>query len=107
VTVELVWSGRLNGISRFAAHLAKAHEQIHYRVFVSRKGTCGSVGLFKLLEQNCFRLVLINKIHRSKCSVVDTTGKQAVVVMACENLHMDLDMIIEPGLVMIFAHGVE
>lgn len=35
------------------------------------------------------------------------TGRQAVVVMACENLHMAEEMIMEPGLVMIFAHGVE
>ena len=35
------------------------------------------------------------------------TGKQAVVVMACENQHMSEDLIMEPGLVMIFAHGVE
>jgi len=34
-------------------------------------------------------------------------GKQAVVVMACENQHVADDMIMEPGLVMIFAHGVE
>lgn len=34
-------------------------------------------------------------------------GKQAVVVMACENQHMADDMIMDPGLVMIFAHGVE
>lgn len=34
-------------------------------------------------------------------------GKQAVVVMSCENQHMPEDLIIEPGLVMIFAHGVE
>jgi len=34
-------------------------------------------------------------------------GKQAVVVMACENQHVSDDMIVEPGLVMIFAHGVE
>ncbi|KAG9333988.1 hypothetical protein JZ751_009304 [Albula glossodonta] len=34
-------------------------------------------------------------------------GKQAVLVMACENQHMGEDMILEPGLVMIFAHGVE
>lgn len=33
--------------------------------------------------------------------------KQAVVVLACENRHMRSDLIIEPGLVMIFAHGVE
>ena len=30
-------------------------------------------------------------------------GKQAVVVMACENQHMGDDMVQEPGLVMIFA----
>ena len=34
-------------------------------------------------------------------------GKQAVVVMSCENVHMAEDMMVEPGLVMIFAHGVE
>ncbi|XP_054565477.1 E3 ubiquitin-protein ligase NRDP1-like [Eptesicus fuscus] len=34
-------------------------------------------------------------------------GKQAVVVMACENQHMGDDMVQEPGLVMIFSHGVE
>lgn len=34
-------------------------------------------------------------------------GKQAVVVMSCENEHMPEDLILEPGLVMIFAHGVE
>jgi len=34
-------------------------------------------------------------------------GKQAVVVISCENQHMNDDMIVEPGLVMIFAHGVE
>jgi len=34
-------------------------------------------------------------------------GKQAVVVIACENTHISDDMILEPGLVMIFAHGIE
>ncbi|XP_023232739.1 E3 ubiquitin-protein ligase NRDP1 isoform X2 [Centruroides vittatus] len=34
-------------------------------------------------------------------------GKQAVVVMACDNSHMNADMLLEPGLVMIFAHGIE
>ena len=29
------------------------------------------------------------------------------MVMACENQHVADDMIMEPGLVMIFAHGVE
>ena len=30
-----------------------------------------------------------------------------VAVMACDNGHMNPDMILEPGLIMIFAHGVE
>jgi len=34
-------------------------------------------------------------------------GKQAVIVMACDNTHISDDMILEPGLVMIFAHGIE
>ena len=34
-------------------------------------------------------------------------GKQAVAVMACDNGHMNPEMILEPGLIMIFAHGVE
>lgn len=34
-------------------------------------------------------------------------GKQAVVVMACDNNHVSEEMILEPGLVMIFAHGIE
>ncbi|XP_064404367.1 E3 ubiquitin-protein ligase NRDP1-like [Halichondria panicea] len=34
-------------------------------------------------------------------------GKQAIVIMASENEHMGEAMIVSPGLVMIFAHGVE
>ncbi|EEB17619.1 RING finger protein, putative [Pediculus humanus corporis] len=34
-------------------------------------------------------------------------GKQAVVVLHCDNHHMTDDMITEPGLLMIFAHGIE
>lgn len=34
-------------------------------------------------------------------------NKQAVVVMACDNTHMSDDMILQPGLVIIFAHGIE
>ena len=34
-------------------------------------------------------------------------GKQAVVIMACENEHMGESMTLDPGLVMIFAHGIE
>ncbi|XP_012287403.1 E3 ubiquitin-protein ligase NRDP1 isoform X2 [Orussus abietinus] len=34
-------------------------------------------------------------------------GKQAVLVLHCDNQHMPEDMMVEPGLVMIFAHGIE
>jgi E3 ubiquitin-protein ligase NRDP1 len=34
-------------------------------------------------------------------------GKQAVVVMSCDNTHVTEEMILDPGLVMIFAHGIE
>ena len=34
-------------------------------------------------------------------------GKQAIVIMASENEHMGESMAVSPGLVMIFAHGVE
>ncbi|CAG9861948.1 unnamed protein product [Phyllotreta striolata] len=34
-------------------------------------------------------------------------GKQAVLVLSCDNPHMGEDMMVEPGLVMIFAHGIE
>lgn len=34
-------------------------------------------------------------------------NKQAVLVLPCDNTHMSEDVMIEPGLVMIFAHGIE
>ena len=34
-------------------------------------------------------------------------GKQAIVIMSCENEHMGDSMIVFPGMVMILAHGVE
>ncbi|KOB74352.1 Early girl [Operophtera brumata] len=34
-------------------------------------------------------------------------GKQAVLVLQCDNGHVDEHMMVEPGLVMIFAHGIE
>ncbi len=34
-------------------------------------------------------------------------GKQAVLVMGCDNAHIGEDLTLDPGLVMIFAHGIE
>lgn len=38
---------------------------------------------------------------------LSNVGKQAVLVLSCDNPHMSDDVMVEPGLVMIFAHGVE
>lgn len=34
-------------------------------------------------------------------------NRQAVVVMSCDNPRMNSEMLLDPGLVMIFAHGIE
>jgi len=34
-------------------------------------------------------------------------NRQAVVVMSCDNPHITSDLLLDPGLVMIFAHGIE
>jgi E3 ubiquitin-protein ligase NRDP1 len=34
-------------------------------------------------------------------------NKQAVLILACDNKHMPNHLIIEPGVILIFAHGVE
>lgn len=34
-------------------------------------------------------------------------GKQAVVIMSCENEHMGEALTLDPGIIMIFAHGIE
>jgi len=34
-------------------------------------------------------------------------GRQAIIIMASDNEHMGESMIVEPGIVMVFAHGVE
>ncbi|KAH9363031.1 E3 ubiquitin-protein ligase NRDP1 elgi [Haemaphysalis longicornis] len=49
----------------------------------------------------------MNRRHYEAYVCKRIPGKQAVVVVACENQHMNDDMVLEPGLVMIFAHGIE
>ena len=48
-----------------------------------------------------------NRRHYESYVCKRVPGKQAVVVLACDNQHMNPDMILDPGVVMIFAHGVE
>uniref|UniRef100_A0A0P4WL14 E3 ubiquitin-protein ligase NRDP1 domain-containing protein n=1 Tax=Scylla olivacea TaxID=85551 RepID=A0A0P4WL14_SCYOL len=49
----------------------------------------------------------MNRRHYESYICKRVPGKQAVVVMACDNRHMNDDMLLDPGLVMIFAHGIE
>ncbi|CAF0719240.1 unnamed protein product [Adineta ricciae] len=49
----------------------------------------------------------VNRRHYESYICRRIIGKQAVVVLGCDNRHMDQLMIAEPGIVMIFAHGVE
>jgi len=49
----------------------------------------------------------LNRRHYESYVCRRIVGKQAVVVLGCDNRHMDSLMIAEPGIVMIFAHGVE
>lgn len=46
-------------------------------------------------------------IHSISETFVFVLGKQAVLVLSCENSHMSEEVMTEPGLVMIFAHGIE
>ena len=63
-----------------------------------------------LISFHCF-VFLYSKLHLLRQYEQYTArripGKQAVVVMACDNTHISDDMILEPGIVMIFAHGIE
>lgn len=50
------------------------------------------------------------QLNRQQCEQYVTKrvpGKQAVVIMAMENEHMGESMVTYPGLIIIFAHGVE
>ena len=49
----------------------------------------------------------LKRRHYTQYTCRRVPGKQAVVVLAIDNQHMPEDMILDPGIVMIFAHGVE
>lgn len=49
----------------------------------------------------------LNRRHYESFICKRIPNKQAVVVMACDNRHMETHLITDPGMVFIFAHGVE
>lgn len=49
----------------------------------------------------------INRRYYDRYVCRKIPGQQAVIAFACENHHINEDMMLEPGLVMIFAHGIE
>lgn len=59
-----------------------------------------------MMTLNQCRTIVLFRIRFSN-AIFSITGKQAVLVLTCDNPHMAEDVIVEPGLVMIFAHGIE
>ncbi|CAF1276658.1 unnamed protein product [Rotaria magnacalcarata] len=49
----------------------------------------------------------INRRHYESYVCRRIIGEQAIVVLSCDNRHMNQSMISEPGIVMIFSHGVK
>lgn len=64
----------------------------------------GSQCLWMLIVKLIF-LLLYRLYEKYVCKRVP--GKQAVLVLQVDNTHVDEHMMVEPGLVMIFAHGIE
>lgn len=55
----------------------------------------------------CIISMLFTNVPFPNTNVSHSAGKQAVLVLSCDNAHMAEDVMVEPGLVMIFAHGIE
>ncbi|CAF1017025.1 unnamed protein product [Adineta steineri] len=49
----------------------------------------------------------LNRRHYESYVCRRIVGQQAVVVLSCDNRHMNEIMLVEPGIVMIFSHGVK
>lgn len=49
----------------------------------------------------------INRAQYANFVCKRVPNKQAVLILACDNRHMPSHMIVEPGNLLIFAHGVE
>lgn len=49
----------------------------------------------------------INRNHYIDYVCKRVPNKQAVLIMACDNRHMPSHLVAEPGVILIFAHGVE
>lgn len=49
----------------------------------------------------------INRNHYIDFVCKRVPNKQAVLILACDNRHMPSHLVVEPGVILIFAHGVE
>ncbi len=49
----------------------------------------------------------INRNHYIDFVCKRVPNKQAVLILACDNRHMPGHLVAEPGVILIFAHGVE
>lgn len=53
------------------------------------------------------RGIMPNRRHYENYYCRKIPGEQAIVITAFDNPHMNDDMVLEPGLVMIFSHGID
>lgn len=49
----------------------------------------------------------VNRNHYINYVCKRVPNKQAVLILACDNRHMPSHLVVEPGAILIFAHGVE
>lgn len=49
----------------------------------------------------------LNRNHYIDFVCKRVPNKQAVLILACDNRHMPSHLVVEPGVILIFAHGVE
>ncbi len=49
----------------------------------------------------------LNRNHYVNFVCKRVPNKQAVIILACDNRHMPSHLVTEPGVVLIFAHGVD
>lgn len=49
----------------------------------------------------------INRNHYVDFVCKRVPNKQAAIILACDNRHMPSHLVVEPGVILIFAHGVE
>ena len=86
---------------RIALIFSKCPSHVVTKLMQNSHERCWPPGLSTLEIRQMNRRTYDNYICRK------IPSRQAVVVMSCDNPHITSDLLLDPGLVMIFAHGIE